>query len=145
MACGQVRLAWARHHTSRQLLTSVITPMLSVPFIALLFSWHRRANKTPNLEPLPPRRPVKYLQGLSHGRVVSSLPQKMIPTVQYARAVALQALHEYDLVGMSFLVAAIALILVPLTLAKGVASSWNDSNVAMICCGFGCLVLFVIW
>jgi len=91
-------------------------PVLSVPFIVLLASWHRRADRTPGIERLPLHSPV-----------------------------FVQVFHEYDLIGVCLLVAAIALILVPLTLAKGVASSWDGSNIAMICCGFVCLILFVIW
>nr|KIR85012.1 hypothetical protein I308_04762 [Cryptococcus tetragattii IND107] len=95
---------------------SVINAVLAIPFIAILFSWHRRVRHSPNVPHLPP-----------HASIVDQL------------------FHEYDLIGSCLLVVSVALILIPLTLAKGVASKWTDDNIAMICVGFGLLVLFIAW
>ncbi|OWZ54087.1 siderochrome-iron transporter [Cryptococcus neoformans var. grubii Br795] len=95
---------------------SIINTVLAIPFIAILFSWHRRVRHNPNVPHLPP-----------HTNVIDQL------------------FHEYDIIGSCLLVASVALILIPLTLAKGVASKWTDDNIAMICVGFGLLLLFVVW
>ncbi|KIR38305.1 siderochrome-iron transporter [Cryptococcus deuterogattii 99/473] len=95
---------------------SIINTVLAIPFIAILFSWRRRARHSTNVPHLPP-----------HTNIVDQL------------------FHEYDLIGSCLLVASVALILIPLTLAKGVASKWTDDNIAMICVGFGLLVLFIAW
>ncbi|WVQ69685.1 uncharacterized protein L199_007905 [Kwoniella botswanensis] len=95
---------------------AIINAVLAIPFISILVSWQGRVRKNPNAEPLPPR---------------TSLYNQMF--------------HEYDIVGVCLLVASVALILVPLTLAKGVAAKWTDQNIAMICVGFGLLLLFIGW
>ncbi|WVQ89749.1 hypothetical protein IAS59_003512 [Cryptococcus gattii] len=95
---------------------SIINAVLAIPFIAILFSWHRRVRHSPHVPHLP-----------QHTNIADQL------------------FHEYDLIGSCLLVASVALILIPLTLAKGVASKWTDDNIAMICVGFGLLVLFIAW
>ncbi|XAO25796.1 hypothetical protein I312_104625 [Cryptococcus bacillisporus CA1280] len=95
---------------------SIINTVLAIPFIAILFSWHRRVRHSPHVPHLPP-----------HTNIVDQL------------------FHEYDLISSCLLVASVALILIPLTLAKGVASKWTDDNITMICVGFGRLVLFIAW
>ncbi|WVO22932.1 uncharacterized protein IAS62_004276 [Cryptococcus decagattii] len=95
---------------------SIINAVLAIPFIAILFSWHRRVRHNPHIPHLPPQTNIVD-----------------------------QLFHEYDLIGSCLLVASVALILIPLTLAKGVASNWTDDNIAMICVGFGLLVLFIAW
>lgn len=94
----------------------LIVATCSIPFLAILYSWHVRVSRNPDREPLPP-----------HGNIIH------------------QIVHEYDVTGMLLLVAALALILVPLTRAKGVARLWGADNIAMICIGAACLVFFVIW
>lgn len=104
------------HHLQVLIDRLVINAVLAIPFIAILFSWHRRVRHSPNVPHLPP-----------HASIVDQL------------------FHEYDLIGSCLLVVSVALILIPLTLAKGVASKWTDDNIAMICVGFGLLVLFIAW
>lgn len=41
--------------------------------------------------------------------------------------------------------AGVALILVPLTLAKGLSDKWDGSNIAMIVVGFGLIIIFGLW
>lgn len=50
-----------------------------------------------------------------------------------------------DIPGFCLLGAGLALVLVPLTLAKGAAEKWTSDNVAMICVGFGLLIIFGLW
>ncbi|WWC60725.1 uncharacterized protein I303_103301 [Kwoniella dejecticola CBS 10117] len=95
---------------------AIINAVLAIPFVSVLVSWHNRVRRTPDIDPLPPRT------GLYN-----------------------QLFHEYDIIGVCLLVASVALILVPLTLAKGLAAKWTDQNVAMICVGFGLLLLFIGW
>ncbi|WRT67513.1 uncharacterized protein IL334_004485 [Kwoniella shivajii] len=95
---------------------SIINAVLAVPFICILVSWHNRVGQNSQIEPLPARTTIFD-----------------------------QLFHQYDIVGVCLLVASVALILVPLTLAKGLAAKWTDQNIAMICVGFGLLLLFVGW
>lgn len=53
--------------------------------------------------------------------------------------------HEYDIVGCCLFGAGISLVLVPITLAKGLAAKWSPSNVGMICTGFVLVILFILW
>lgn len=94
----------------------IIQFVMSVPFLAILYSWVARVRRTPGMDPLPPRGSVMF-----------------------------QLFSEYDLVGMILLVGGLCLILVPLTLAKGVASKWSGDNIAMLCTGCALLALFVLW
>ncbi|WVR06075.1 hypothetical protein IAU60_003103 [Kwoniella sp. DSM 27419] len=94
----------------------IINVVMAIPFIAILYSWHGRVSLDPGREPLPKRQSILY-----------------------------QVFHEFDAIGACLAAATICLILVPLSMAKGQASKWGHSNIAMICCGFVLLVLFVIW
>ncbi|KAK1232837.1 hypothetical protein PQX77_004003 [Marasmius sp. AFHP31] len=54
--------------------------------------------------------------------------------------------HQMDLFGLMLLGAAIALILLPLTLARGAENGWkNPSMIAMIVVGFVIVPMFVMW
>lgn len=55
------------------------------------------------------------------------------------------AFHEFDIVGLLLSGAGVSLVLVPITLAKGLAAKWTADNIAMICIGFGLIICFVIW
>lgn len=113
---GATACGAVREPGASRVLTTVINAVLAVPFIGILYSWHARARKTPGLDPLP-----------THGSFVHQL------------------FHEYDIVGMVLFVGGLALILVPVTMAKGLASKWDGSNIAMLCVGLVCIVLFVVW
>lgn len=94
----------------------IIQFVMSIPFLAILYSWTMRVRRTPGMDPLPKRGSILY-----------------------------QLFSEYDVVGMVLLVGGLCLILVPLTLAKGVASKWDGSNVAMLCVGCVLTLFFVLW
>ncbi|OCF39196.1 siderochrome-iron transporter [Kwoniella heveanensis CBS 569] len=94
----------------------IINVVLAIPFISILFSWHRRVRNDPNREPLPRR-----------GNILQQL------------------FHDYDIIGAMLFAASVALVLVPITMAKGVAAKWGKQNIGMICCGFGILFLFIGW
>lgn len=55
------------------------------------------------------------------------------------------AFHEFDIVGLCLFGGGISLILVPITLAKGLAAKWTADNIAMICVGFGLIIAFGFW
>lgn len=87
------------------------------PFIGLLYSWHARARHEGTVITVPP--PTKN-------------PFRM-------------AFHEFDIVGCCLFGAGVSLILVPITIAKGLAAKWTPDNIAMICVGFALIVCFGIW
>ena len=54
--------------------------------------------------------------------------------------------YELDVMGLLLLSAAIALILIPLTLAATASGGWhNGSIIAMVVVGCACLVIFPLW
>ncbi|WVQ99082.1 hypothetical protein IAU59_006214 [Kwoniella sp. CBS 9459] len=94
----------------------IINVVIAIPFISILLSWHRRVRNDPNRETLPRR-----------GNIFQQL------------------FHDYDIIGAMLFAASVALVLVPITMAKGVAAKWGKQNIAMICCGFAFLFLFIGW
>lgn len=51
-----------------------------------------------------------------------------------------------DVVGMIFILGALIMILVPLTIAGGVNNQWKEARIiAPLCVGFACIPLFVLW
>ncbi|KAF2157651.1 putative siderophore-dependent iron transporter [Myriangium duriaei CBS 260.36] len=73
-----------------------------------------------------------------------------LPSGPYAgksgKLVAKSVWYELDFFGLLLLSAAIALILIPLTLAKSAKDGWqNTSIIAMLIAGAVCLVAFPLW
>lgn len=83
----------------------------------MLYSWHLRARREGTIITVPP--PTKN-------------PLRM-------------AFHEFDIVGLVLFGAGVSLILVPITLAKGLAAKWTGDNIAMISVGFAALIMFIVW
>ncbi|KAF4549324.1 MFS siderochrome iron transporter C-like protein [Elsinoe fawcettii] len=76
--------------------------------------------------------------------------QGILPTSPYNGASAKQVIvslwYDLDIFGLLLLSAAIALILIPLTLAARASGGWsNASIIAMIVVGCLCLVVFPVW
>ncbi|KAI9832668.1 MAG: hypothetical protein M1819_004253 [Sarea resinae] len=100
------------------------TIVLPVAFMPLALALFLNARKAARLNLLPPQ-PWK---GRSFVSIVKSL------------------WFELDIMGLLLLSAAIALILVPLTLAASAHSKWhNGSIIAMLVVGCVCLVIFPFW
>jgi MFS family permease len=74
----------------------------------------------------------------------------MLPPMPWKNRTPISVLRsiwfELDIMGLLLLSAAIALILIPLTLAATAKGGWdNGSIIAMIVIGCGCLVIFPLW
>lgn len=95
----------------------VIEVVTALPFIYILWTWQQRVKK---VEEHLPRLPA-----------YSNFKDQLF--------------HDYDIIGSALFVGAIALILVPLSMAGGTAANWTADKIGMMCTGFACLILFTIW
>lgn len=111
----------------------IINVICAVPFLSILYSWTRRAARTPGLEPLPPYR----------GAIAVSDKDEAQPPLY--KVIVIQAFHEYDVVGIVLLVAGVSLILTPLSIAGGASALWTSSYIAMEVIGFVFVCFFVLW
>lgn len=63
-----------------------------------------------------------------------------------ARRLVTNLFWQLDVIGIVLLIALLALILVPLTLAGGVAETWKTAHIiAPLVIGFLCIPAFILW
>lgn len=63
-----------------------------------------------------------------------------------ARRLASSLFWQLDVIGVILLLALLALILVPLTLAGGVIETWQTAHIiAPLVIGFLCIPVFIFW
>ncbi|KAI8070829.1 ferrichrome-type siderophore transporter [Gongronella butleri] len=102
---------------------AIIIPVTCIPIYVGLFMANRRAKKA-----------GKY---------------DNIPSI-YSGATLMENLSilfwQLDIIGVILLAAVLCLLLIPLTLAGGVSSSWHQPDIiAMLVIGFVCIPIFVFW
>jgi SIT family siderophore-iron:H+ symporter-like MFS transporter len=103
---------------------AIIYPVMIMPLVIALLTTTRKAKKLGLLKGIPS-------------------PAKILRTPAYWKDFFWKA----DIIGLFFLVASIALCLVPFTLGGGLASKWRTAEVlAPLLVGFVvCIPTFVIW
>ncbi|KAF9300796.1 hypothetical protein BGZ74_007493 [Mortierella antarctica] len=80
--------------------------------------------------------PLWYVQGQLRRRKVAQPPRKSLHWLA----------HEFDIPGAVLLTLALALVCLPLTLAKRAKGNWeNPAIITMLCVGVLCFVLLVLW
>ncbi|KAI0759138.1 drug:h+ antiporter [Trametes elegans] len=103
---------------------AILIPVSLSPLIITLF-WAERKAKRLGLVPAPPAKP----------EVKPSLVRRVWTVMD-----------QLDVVGLALLGAAVALILLPLTLAENAKGRWhNPSMIAMIVVGCVLLLVFALW
>ncbi|KAI0759140.1 drug:h+ antiporter [Trametes elegans] len=103
---------------------AILVPASLSPLIVTLF-WAERKAKRLGLVPAPPAKP----------EVKPSLVRRVWTVMD-----------QLDVVGLALLGAAVALILLPLTLAKNAKGRWhNPSMIAMVVVGCVLLPVFALW
>lgn len=101
----------------------IVEVLCAAPFIVTLFLWSIRSKKAiARNEVQVPSHPPRQHHSVLH-----------------------QIWFEYDILGTCLFGAGIALVLVPLTLARGNAAAWVGSNLAMVIIGAVFLILFGLW
>lgn len=103
---------------------AIIFPVLTIPLFYSLISAERRAYKAGLLDDVP--SPYKHIFS---GRLWKDF------------------FFQADIIGLFFLAATIALILVPLTLAGGITSSWHSARIItpLVVGGAVAFPCFIIW
>ncbi|KAJ9630202.1 hypothetical protein H2204_008563 [Knufia peltigerae] len=97
---------------------AIIIPVISIPLLGTLLYNQRKAAKSHNIETASGRR-------LQHH---------------------LHVLRQLDPIGLILFIAAMALILVPITLASSATNAWKSGHIiAMIVLGVCLLVAFICW
>jgi SIT family siderophore-iron:H+ symporter-like MFS transporter len=102
---------------------AIIYPICALPLIFAVFIAHRRAKKNTSLE--------------SYKTPFESLGAKKL-------AVAL--FWQLDVIGIILMIAVLALILVPFSIAGGVKTTWGTAKViAPLVIGILCIPVFAYW
>ncbi|KAK8194826.1 major facilitator superfamily domain-containing protein [Phyllosticta capitalensis] len=102
---------------------AIVYPASAVPLLAALLIAHRRAKKSGDLAGF--KTPFEILGG---------------------RGLLSALFWQLDTIGIILMIAVFALLLVPLTLAGGVSSKWQDAHIiAPLVVGFCCIPGFVWW
>ncbi|EKG20207.1 General substrate transporter [Macrophomina phaseolina MS6] len=102
---------------------AIIYPVSAIPLLSALFIAHRRAKKSAELADY--RTPFEILG---------------------ARGLSKALFWQLDVIGIILMIAVFALLLTPLTLAGGVASTWKQAHIiAPLVVGFCCIPMFVWW
>ncbi|KAK7530582.1 major facilitator superfamily domain-containing protein [Phyllosticta citribraziliensis] len=102
---------------------AIIYPVSAIPLMAALQIAHRRATKSGDLAGY--KTPFQILGG---------------------RGLVNALFWQLDTIGIVLMIAVFALLLVPLTLAGGVSSKWQDGHIiAPLVVGFCCIPGFVWW
>ncbi|KAE8145254.1 major facilitator superfamily domain-containing protein [Aspergillus avenaceus] len=101
---------------------AIIFPVCAIPLFVTLFVGHHKAQKA-DLRAY--RHPIKTLG---------------------ARRFSRELFWYLDVVGVILLIAALALILVPFTIARGAAEQWKTAKIlAPLIVGLFCVPAFVVW
>ncbi|OQE20379.1 hypothetical protein PENSTE_c013G10319 [Penicillium steckii] len=102
---------------------AIIYPVCSLPLIAVLFTVHRRAKKSGQLE--------SYKSSLD---------------LLGGRKLAIELFWHLDVIGIILLIAMLACILVPFTLAGGVTAQWKTAKViAPLVVGVVLVPVWIFW
>lgn len=102
---------------------AIIYPASTIPLFIALWWAHRRAKQAGDLG--------KY-----------KTPFQMLGSVRLAKAL----FWQLDVIGMVLMIAVLALILVPLTLAGGSSTSWHQGHIiAPLVVGILCIPAFIFW
>lgn len=102
---------------------AIIYPVCSLPLIAVLFTVHRRAKKSGQLE--------SYKSSLD---------------LLGGRKLAIELFWHLDVIGIILLIAMLACILVPFTLAGGVTAQWKTAKViAPLVIGVVLVPVWIFW
>ncbi|KAJ6440299.1 siderochrome-iron transporter (Sit1) [Purpureocillium lavendulum] len=102
---------------------AIIYPVSTIPLFIAMWWAHHRAKKAGDLG--------KY-----------KTPFQMLGTADLAKAL----FWQLDVIGMVLMIAVLALILVPLTLAGGSSTSWHQGHIiAPLVIGVLCIPAFVFW
>ncbi|KAL1887483.1 ferrioxamine B transporter [Sporothrix stenoceras] len=102
----------------------IIYPVCCLPLIITMMLVARRAKKMGLLSP--------YTQSLKNQRG--------------SRSFLVDLFWRLDVIGIILMIAVFALILVPLTLAGGVSSTWHEAHIiAPLVVGFVCIPFFIVW
>jgi MFS transporter, SIT family, siderophore-iron:H+ symporter len=95
----------------------------AIPLILALYIAHRRAKNTADLEDY--KTPFKMLGG---------------------KNLTVSLFWQLDVIGIILLIAVLALILVPLTIAGGLSTKWQTAHViAPLVVGLCCIPVFIVW
>jgi SIT family siderophore-iron:H+ symporter-like MFS transporter len=105
---------------------AIIYPVCTIPLLFMLFLAQRRAHRA------------------------GTLKNYTSPFAQYgAVGLAKELFWQLDVIGIILMIAVFALILVPLTLAGGIASTpdtWKEAHIlAPLVVGFCCIPVFIVW
>lgn len=105
---------------------AIILPVASIPLVICMYHMQWRAHKSGQMREL--NLEVSDRQRLGTGRFL------------------LDTFWKLDPIGMILIIAFLALILTPFTIAGGATQTWKEARIiAPICVGFVCIPAFIVW
>ncbi|KAI5118116.1 hypothetical protein M0805_003470 [Coniferiporia weirii] len=115
---------------------AILVPATLLPLIITLFWAERKAKRLNIIDD-------SYANAGASPDAPGSPTRDIVPTLKRRLS---RAAAQLDLLGLILLGAAVALVLLPLTLAKSAKNGWkNPSMIAMLLVGFVLAVLFALW